>query len=84
MVARGVLTVPSTRSVVQGRAAWLEPSGWGMVMERMRVGIFSMLSCSDLSVKPTTCSIPSNNRMKQSSHLHSSRTNYHNHHVHIC
>ena len=67
----GVLTEPSVRFVAQGRAARGDPPGRGMRMARMRVGIFSMLSCSALSVKPTTCSMPSSSRMKQSSHLRS-------------
>lgn len=67
----GVLTEPSVRFVAQSRLGRGDPSGWGMRMARMRVGIFSILSCSALSVKPTTCSMPSSSRIKQSSHLRS-------------
>ena len=70
----GVLTEPSRRFVAQGRLGSRDPSGWGMRMERMRVGILSMASWRVLSVKPTTCSMPSSSRMKQSSHLHPTKT----------
>ena len=72
-VASGVCTAPSARCAVQGSAAAGEPSGWAMVMERIRVGMRSAVSSpKSLFANPITCSMPSSRRMKQSSHLRSS------------
>ena len=71
MVARGVAKLPEQALGGVGLpAVGGSPQGCAMTMERMPVGIWSP-PVRQKSSSPFTCSMPSRNRMKQPSHLHS-------------